>query len=1191
VENIEFWTLVDTAAAGALRNPTLVLDFGEISENTLAFAPETVTVARQDGRIVRDYGGRQIVGLNRLDSERDPFSQAFNVDQNDIGIPGDLVDRIVVVNDTLGAPTVTLEDSVQICTAQIGAINRIGDTRDDCTVRNARLDEEDIDLDRSLNFQDPGSEDVFRYIVDLNDRSNYYRIGHCGQLPEGTRCWVNVRIPFTAAADTIGEPLLRRIRALRLTMISGEGLGDGEFSRVPVARLRLIGAPWVKRDERPLVGIGGDERAGLGTVIATLIGTQDSTAGGLAYEPPPGVSDRPEQQSTDPAAGLVEINEQSMRILATQLDLAQRAEAYFRFPEGDKSFMGYQELRVWARGRGSGWGDDGELQFFVKIGRDADNFYLRRAPAYAGTSREAWRDVTVRFQTLFALRADIQNAFLQDGERTIGCTGVDLALIEASRPPAGRSEEDRWAACRDGYVVYTYDPNVTPPNLAAVQELAVGMVRVADASTSATAIAAGDTLELWVDDIRLGDVVDEPGYAGQIALNIEAADVASLRVNLSRQDPNFHQLGEHPSFLTRDALDVATSLRLDKFLPASWGIAVPLTMNFTSAASDPYFVSRSDIRGEAVQGLRTPRTSASAWTLRARKSTPIGHGIAGAVLDNLALTATWATSGTRSEYQTGGARSLTAGLDYAVAPRGREWGLGWLDELVERLPGWMQRSSIANALRGSAFRWNPAAIRLTSELARSSDHRISYLKPAAAVGDDGTRVQGLTSLWRTGGAIELRPFESLGARMAVSSLRDLRDYGVGSATAIAAAAERGTLFGTDIGLERERTMTTGLSFTPAVASWLRPRFEAATQFSILRDPNAPEPVRREGESTDRLPRRLTSSRTLTAGATVDLAQAVSLVAGDSGIMRRIAGAVLPLDVNLTRSDVSAFDGLPFTPGAKYQFALGGSEDFREIDGALATTAGRTTALSASNAFNLPFGTSLTQRYQRVDTRSWVRRLRNTQSMVEGRTETFPDVSLRWNWRPGFLDALVTSIGAQVGARRTEVTSHVPSDAGADGRSAAQSRSLQHSLPINASITWNLGGDLTTAGGFNLSSREDERPGSRTEGTSRDWSAAVSRSFRGLERWNLESDIRARVGWQVTNSSTFVDGGAGTARSRLADNGRRALNLNADTDLSQTMNFSLQAARIVTFDRNYDRRFTQTVVAAVLSLRFFAGELR
>ena len=39
----------------------------------------------------------------------------------------------------------------------------------------------------------------------------------------------------------------------------------------------------------------------------------------------------------------------------------ERAEAYYRFPEGQKSFMGYEQLRVWARGRGEGWGQGGPL--------------------------------------------------------------------------------------------------------------------------------------------------------------------------------------------------------------------------------------------------------------------------------------------------------------------------------------------------------------------------------------------------------------------------------------------------------------------------------------------------------------------------------------------------------------------------------------------------------------------------------------------------------------------------------------------------------------------------------------------------------------------------------------------------------------------------------------------------------------
>ena len=69
--------------------------------------------------------------------------------------------------------------------------------------------------------------------------------------------------------------------------------------------------------------------------------------------------------------GRVQINERSLRLTATDLSPLDRAESYYRFPEGEKNFMGYKELRVWARGVSSGWGSDGELQFYVKIARDS----------------------------------------------------------------------------------------------------------------------------------------------------------------------------------------------------------------------------------------------------------------------------------------------------------------------------------------------------------------------------------------------------------------------------------------------------------------------------------------------------------------------------------------------------------------------------------------------------------------------------------------------------------------------------------------------------------------------------------------------------------------------------------------------------------------------------------------------------
>ena len=95
---------------------------------------------------------------------------------------------------------------------------------------------------------------------------------------------------------------------------------------------------------------------------------------------------------------------------------------------------------------------------------------------------------------------------------------------------------------------------------------------------------------------------------------------------------------------------------------------------------------------------------------------------------------------------------------------------------------------------------------------------------------------------------------------------------------------------------------------------------------------------------------------------------------------------------------------------------------------------------------------------------------------------------------------------------------------------------------------------------------------KTEETSVD----VGRAFRFPKSlgFTIDNDIRARLGWQQTRSNTYITDLARLGSSRLADNGRTAVSLNADTDLSDTVVFTLQGSRVVTFDNNFNRRATQ-----------------
>ncbi|MEO7366915.1 MAG: cell surface protein SprA, partial [Gemmatimonadaceae bacterium] len=1008
---------------------------------------------------------------------------------------------------------------------------------------------------------------------------SYTRIGVCGQSPKTVvgpspeqQCWVLFRIPFRSPSDSLGAPLLRRIRAMRMTMISGN-IGDGEFTQVPIARLRLTGAPWLKRSDSGLRGVGS-EIPGRGFVNAGVIGTQDrGLPGGISYESPPGVIDEPDTKRSNFQTSRVQINERSLRLTAGNLDRFDRAEAYFRFPEGEKTFMSYKELRLWARGVRNGWGENGDMQFFVKIGRDPNNFYLYRTPLNGGSDRTAWLpEVKVDFEKLFNLRAQIQNSYLK-GVTKNSCTGLDSALIAATPlPPAGV----RYVACSDGYIAYTSDPGVTPPNLAAVQELSVGMIRTA-VGNSARPVAPGDTVELWVDDIRLGGVVDAAGFAGQASVSILASDFADIRLNASRRDPNFRQLAEAPSYLTDNSLNISSAFHVEKLLPRGLNVSIPVSFNYASASSDPLFVSRTDIQGDVIDGLRTPRSAATSVTFGLARATPLEDSHFAPLLNNLSFAGTYTSGHARSEYADGKASNLTLGLDY----------------------------NLSRALLPELSRWAPAEVHLTSLFSRGSDNRSAFLKPAAAFDDIPRRIAGLTSTWRNGTSFQLRPSKTLTGRFDLNSIRDLRGYGDNTPLGIITGTDRQRIFGADAGLERERDVQAGFTYSPRFSAWVRPRLDFGSSYNMLRDPNTLSFLRiQDSVNSLQLPRRLGSSQTTTAGMTLDLPRAAELYFDSTSFMRRMLTAVQPIDVNYNRSLLSVFDQSPFSAPLSYQFAFGGIDRFREIGGSPATSAGLINQVSANHTILLPLGASIANRYQLISARNWTRRIDETQAITDGTQVVFPDLSLRWGMKPDRLRRVISTVGGSARAVQTrQVNTREPEfitvqTLEADGTIQRppslidRAETLVRSYPASLAIVFAGAKPLSANLGYAFSQRRVKRPGLSSKDANSDINVELSKPWAVPPAWKLRSDIRTRVSYQNTHGNNFVLNPLALSReSRLTDNGRRAFSFSADTDVAENLSSSFVFSRVESFDKNLNRNFTQTVLSAVLHLQFFGGDLK
>jgi cell surface protein SprA len=1226
IENLEFFALVRSEESKVRRNPTLIFDFGDLSENTVAFAPETLTVNRAavaGAPADSTYRGKRLVGYNRLDSERDSLSRAFNALENDKGLPGDVADSLVVVNRTTGSPVVSLETKVPLCTQSLQAVQRLGDSRANCTVRNNRLDEEDIDLDGRLNFDAAGTdqEQLKRFVVDLGDKRNWTRVGRCFQQRDSSAagvttdslCWVQVRLNWRAPVEELNSPNERRMRAMRLTMVSSRVATDDEFSRIALAKLRLVGAPWLKRSAEPLSGMAGDSSAALGGyVIASVVGSLDST-NTLPYTPPPGVIEAPENRQSGYENQRIQVNERALRLQTglpgRQFRPFDRAEAFFRFPEGTKTFMGYRTLRLWMRGRGNGWGLNGELNGYVKIGRDEHNFYMYRTPVNAGPSQGDWLpEVRVDLTKFQMLRARLENAFLTGSADSVQCSGTDLELVKRSGKPRGLAVR-RYAVCEDGYIVYSADPAVTPPNLAGVQELAVGIVRVDSIPRGGSSIMAGDSLELWVNDVRLSDVVNDIGMAGEVGVTMNAGDVADFRVNLSRRDPNFRQLNETPSFLTSSGVNVGTTLHLGRMLPARLGLAMPLTIDYASNGVEQLFINRTDVRASGLDNLRNPKDRRVNYALSVRRQAPLEKGWYAPLVNGLALNGTWSTATSQSTFQSLDASSYTVGGGLTLGSDVRESRIPRvIDRIVALLPRRLRESEGVKAFREQRLRWAPTAFRLNSALARNANEVTSFTKAAASLSDTGRVTNGLTHFWQNTAALEFRPTTALAASVNARQLLDLRDYRGENIFADSidrgqtAWAERSSLLGANMGLERERALTSTFNFTPATSSWVRPRFDFTSSYSLYKDPNGRTLLRAQDTvGAYVLPKRLGAAQSLNLGTTLDVARFLSGRTRDRTALRRLGTLFAPLDLQWQQSLTSNYDNTAYIPGFGFQFGLGGVDVFRGLDAQLATTAGRLRRGTLAGALNLPFSLTVQSRMEQGNTETWTRRtLDGFQAVITSAQVVRPDITVRWSWRPQRLAKVIALVNVNGRYLLSEQETTIPNETGG---LADRSRTIARSQPLSTSITWSALGNLATSASVDRQRREDLRPGAVINGDTKRLSFDVSRTFPLPKSWNTRTGrMRTSVSYQSEETSSLVTGTSVQAllatsplfnaqTAVLTNNGRRAFNLNANTDLSDLVSFTVTGSQILNFDRNFNRRTSNLIFSAVMQMRFFAGEFR
>jgi hypothetical protein len=1060
----------------------MILDLGRAGEDAF-FVDEEGQTSGIDPQTGGDWG------LGYLDQEADPR-------QGEIW------------NDLLDQRGVWVEE----CQGGRGQIYLQGDPNANCTRGNGRNDTEDLDGDGRLNPEDR----VYRYVVHLDGSSPYLT-----RTSEETGSDFQLyRIPLRGplalnVGGRVTEADWRAVKHLRMTVV-----GPATTEWISMARMRLLGSRWVKRAQEGIVqGWAGDIT---GTGGQLEVAPVSALSEGAAYQPPPGVLN----QLDDPAQAFsgqgVEYSEGSLSLEVQDLGPGERAEVYYRFPQRPRNFLTYRQARIWVVGTEGDWGAN-KGEFFLKVGSDPENFYLYRTDrpepsGDAGVTTTDWLpEVVVDFNRWLLLRRMAEEELVRNP------------------PSPGAPPVEVWSA-DSTYAVFLKD-RARAPNLAAVRELSLGVWNPTDVPFRGT---------LWVNELRLGNAIQDAGYAGYVDFDLEAPGLLRSSLSYSGRGPFFRQLSGDPSYQKDGMLAFNTSLEVGRVVPGDWGVSIPVTVTYTRQGQDPTFLAQSDVRADRIEGLRETGASDTRVEVGFRKSTPMGNPFLDPILQGLSLRAGYSRTSLSTTTLESDGSGVDARAEFDRALEAREVGFfpGFVEGLVRTLlpRGWEESALQAR------FRWNPERIRLGTLYNRLNRESYRFEQILALPGDTlVTPTLSPREALETTAQVTFRPLSSLTAEISFFSVRDLLppEKSVQDPQLYPVLEEERWEAGMlDLGWETNRNLRTRYGFRPSLAAWLRTDFTLSTEYLTDRSGALVERLVQGADTLLFLQRNANGNRTTRASVTVEpgtLAERFGVAdegAEEKGsTLSRILMAMDPLSVTRQGGLNSRFYRETVDPGIGFQFGLGSQDEFRFIDGDTASILTGRTTWTGRTGFRLPMNLSFSGSYS--DSRTEILHLRSDREL---RTRSWPDLRLTLTQvnLPEKVQAVLNSLSLSSGYRENFLETTF-------GGIGLQKRTREEKLiPLEVNATWI--GEISTRYSGTLANGDGRDPtgDTRTERRSHTFVFSSVMEDPPLLGSRLEGPLRVSFGYQYASELDCRIPTGQTGCTSFVDYLNRSVNLSFDT---------------------------------------------
>ena len=425
-------------------------------------------------------------------------------------------------------------------------------------------DVEDLNNDQTLSEV----ESYYQYIINLKPGeleigSNYINdiIEDAG--PNSNARWIQFKIPIQSYSEKVGT--IQDFKSIRFIRTFFHGFSESVICRF--ATFELVRGEW-RRYLNDLSSLdSGIETTNSDTQfdISVINFEENGFRSPIPYVLPPGI----QRETFYGATSLQQQNEQSMVLKVIDLDDGDSRAA---FKNVTMDMRNYKKIEMYSHAEAvyENTLESDSLELFIRIGTDyISNYYEYSFPLQI----TEWGESNAELIWPIENRIEIPLSLLQ--------------TVKQMRNDSMNIDNNFNYSDEYGYITNN-DKNITikgNPNLGNVKTIMIG-VRNPEGG------AQSQSVEVWVNELRLSDFNEQGGWAGRTQVRLRLADFANVAFAGSMSTVGFGSLEKNISQRNLDdsrRYNLTASLELGQFFPEKSNIKFPMYVSISEDVKNPQY--------------------------------------------------------------------------------------------------------------------------------------------------------------------------------------------------------------------------------------------------------------------------------------------------------------------------------------------------------------------------------------------------------------------------------------------------------------------------------------------------------------------------------------------------------------------------------------------------------------------------